>query len=721
MSSIRGPNGSIPYRRDINGYPQVTVRDRLEGAYALGYFHALDRLVQVQLLLVTARGRTMEIMGDRPLARMIDHSIHAFNFSGDVEEQAGRMDRRTVAYFQAYCDGFNAGSNVRGTPWALRLLRVPVERFTPQSVLLVYRMISYFGLTSIQHIAEVLTAELLVDGASDKAFEMLLGEGRDALWLSSNPVTLPEAFRVLAPAPLTGSNAFAVSGGRSSTGGALLMGEPHMEVGKFPPVMYAIHIEYEDGYYQGAGPPGLPWLVTGRTQDLAWSYTYAHADNFDIVVEHCRNATHERNNRWYPLQRRTCEVKVRGKRIPERWHFYDNSYGTVVGNANEEDIYLPCIRWSGLAHTGEDCDVIVQLLSCKRVDEAVELYRRVRLVSLAVVMAESRGAIGYVQSGQVDRRQGDWSGVYPYPGWKLSNTSPEPMPEETRPVLIDPPQGFIVSANELRCGPDGTRWSTLPEPSYRHDRLTQLLSIPGKLDPVDMVAASYDPVDLCADRLMRVWKDLLPKSRKSRRLYKWAVSQSEERRGDKKSRKWMGLFHALHHEVTRAVLVPQLGEGQTRRILDTLGMGLAFQVHLDRVLALEKPHLLDREGLRTALHAAWPGALRSYRSGNPVRARFENVVLRGRLPGLMGFSSAKKDFPGGPTVPFQARVTEFEREKMVFGPVFHFLFDMSRPGSLYNIAGGASENRFGPGYGRGVDDWLHGRFREFGVSNTNSH
>ena len=98
----------------------------------------------------------------------------------------------------------------------------------------------------------------------------------------------------------------------------------------------------------------------------------------------------------------------------------------------------------------------------------------------------------------------------------------------------------------------------------------------------------------------------------------------------------------------------------------------------------------------------------------PTRTKFKNVLLQGKLPPALGFDTQPVELPGGPVAPFQSRVIEFEGETIVGGPAFHLAMDMSKPGSWYHVPGGASEKWRGPGYGAGVDEWLHGKFFPLG-------
>jgi acyl-homoserine lactone acylase PvdQ len=447
---------------------------------------------------------------------------------------------------------------------------------------------------------------------------------------------------------------------------------------------------------------------------VAWTYTFGHGDNVDIVLERCRDGRYRTGDGWRQLTRRTEEVRVRGRKQPERWIYYDSDFGTVVGDARSEGIY-PCVRWSGLREVYRDFDAARSMFDATSVEELVEQQREIRSFALCAVLADATGAVAQVHTGQVDRRPRGWTRLCPYPGWELAERTVEPDLERTRPLEINPSDGLLVTANEVATGPTGDCWTPLPEPRYRCDRLREVLASHERVGFAEMVRASYDSVDLCAARLLAIWGPLLPQRREAAELRMWASSRRPS--DDAHGRRMLGLFHALHHEAVRALLAPRLGDAFTRRIFDELGLMMSFQHHLDEVLLLHKPHLLDEVGLRQVLAVAWPAAMQRVqngRSGVPVRAKFKNALTEGMEPSFLGLSTGKLDLPGAPTAPFQMRLVEFDGMTMVGGPVFHMLFDMSRPGGWYNMAGGASESPLGPGYGAGLEDWLEGRFLPLG-------
>jgi acyl-homoserine lactone acylase PvdQ len=166
------------------------------------------------------------------------------------------------------------------------------------------------------------------------------------------------------------------------------------------------------------------------------------------------------------------------------------------------------------------------------------------------------------------------------------------------------------------------------------------------------------------------------------------------------------------HAVDRLVQV-----SLSRAVAAGRAMELMGDKPLARSISLGRPDLSDAPRLQSILARAWPEARRRVREGRwplPLRRGFVNTLLGGRLPRALGWDGPPLDLPGGPTSLFQTRTVEVEGETFLGGPAFHLLFDLGEPGGWFNICGGASESRFGPGYGEGVDDWVAGRFAPLG-------
>ena len=376
---------------------------------------------------------------------------------------------------------------------------------------------------------------------------------------------------------------------------------------------------------------------------------------------------------------------------------------------------IPLCPLGGSAESASDLNGVLGGTLPASAEEMAERHRSAKTLSLGAVIADSGGRIAYVQTGRIDERPAGWTGAYPRRGGDLPSRQPAALAEAARPFIMEPEEGFVVSANEFKRGRQGEWWSTLPEPIYRWERLRQILGASEKPDVNALVQASYDPVDLCAQRLMAAWKPLLPQDAATRELADWAARPP--RKPSESHRRMMGLFHALHYEVVLALLLRWLPPETVEEVVNSASGILLFQYHMDQALALGRPDLLDEGTLRNVLSAAWPAAWKRAAFPGwrvPARFAFVNEYFRGKLPLRLGFDTAVVEPPGGPTVPFQLREVAFAGMKLYFAPAFHMVFDMSRPGGWFHVPGGASERRFGPGYGQGVHEWLTGQFFPLG-------
>jgi len=707
---LQGPWGAIHYERDALGYPSAQTRTREEAAWLRGYFHAHDRLIQIQLTLAVARG-ALAMLGDNILARHIDRITRIHRFTDDLDEQARRLSSDVRPLVDAYCTGFAAGVRARGWPLLLRVAGIHPAPYRAQEMILIYRLISWFGLTQLAETPPLIIGELMSRGVDREKLRVLLGDASSSEELARAPVaSWPTELALLTGSPLQGSNALAVAATHSSTGGALLAGDPHMEIARIPPVLYATHTATGDDCLTGLSVPGLFWPSFGRTRSVAWTYTYAHVPQVSVRVVRCRDATYHDGSRWQPLRRRTTRVKVR-RRPDETWTFWDSELGTVVGRADSpSETMLPCIEWAGIRNTADDIEAARRLLVAKNVEEAIEANRGIEGLALDGLVADSSGRIGRVVSGRLPRMPAGSYGMVPRP----ADGPTVAVDESTRPLTIAPAEGWLASANARPLEPGGLAWGPIPEARPRIDRLRELMTATGTGFSLDYLARTLlDCCDAGARRLLAIWATRMPDHARARSLVAWGKNQPG--RGDDHFA-LLTLWTVFHDEVCRLLLADMLGDHVAKRLVDDLSGLILFQYQLDDALALAHPDLVDDAKLRVLLARAWPIALAKASRTEirlPRRDRFKNFLFAGKLS-LLGFDSQPIANHGGPTTPNQVTALTIGGEQFVFGAAGRFLVDMSKPGIWYCMAGGASERRFGIGYGRGLDAWARGEFLPFG-------
>ncbi len=698
MSHIHGPRGPIPVERDAWGYPRVHARSREEGVFALGHLHGTDRLFQTQLSLLIAQGRLMEIVGDKPFARRVDRAVRGLSLHRGAAGVVAELPEDLRAEFEMYCRGMRAGSAVRGRPLAMRLLGLPIQDWTPAAAVLVYRLLAWFGMTSTTQLARHCVGELMRGGADLSALRLLLGPGAEGLELeAAAALAWREEEHLIGVPGLGGSNAFAIAGSRTASGGAIVLSEFHMEVGSLPPVVYAVDLRYDDGSYViGITAPGVPHFLTGRNREVAWTYTFGHGDHIDLTVETTSRGRVQRDGVWSDVRIRKEVASIRGA-PDERWTFFDLDDGTTLLADPIRETSVPGLRWRGVGEDAADHAVLRGAATSSTVEQLVSAHRRCRMLSTGAVFGDRRGHIAWMHTGRVAKERSGW-GPSVHPG------GPD-VDEELRPVSVDPVGGAVAAANEEVAG-----WTAFAEPSYRRRRLDQLLAEGGDWTSETAAGVTRDRHDLCAERLLPVWAPHLPDIPEVRAMVAWGGRGTVP---DDHFYTASRRFHALHHALCREVVAARFGRPVARRLVDELGQVASFQEGLDAALALERPELLAVEELAGLLDCAWR---RSEGAEGPALGpvTFHDPLTEGKLPSFLGLSVGPVRLPGTPTTLFQARRVAVEGHSLVGGPAFHLIMDMGLEGGHYDIAGGASERRFGPGYGAGVHAWAEGEMRAIG-------
>ncbi len=702
MATLPGPRGPIRYTRDEWGYPTIEAHDELEGTFARGYLHGTDRMLQMHLLVWMAQGRAMELLGDQRLTRMVDRSVRLLGLDQGLDAAILRLPDEVRAWMQTYADGVNAAFMAQGRPAAFRALGEAPLRWGPREILLAYRMLSWFGLTSSTQLAKLAVGELVAMGVGSEALQALLGPDAASIDLDQGTrIHWPPHDALLGTPAMGGSNGFALAGHRTVSGAPILLAEFHLQMGQFPPSLYVCDVRYADGrYVYGVCAAGLPHILAGRTPEVGWTYTFGHADNVDVSWVDVQGGVAMVDGRPHPIHVENVQVKVRregpsgvvGATRTEPMTLYRLPDGAALLTTDAPSGRLPAVRWRGMQQVDRDTAAQFRIHRADSVAEMVEIHRSVQAMSTGALFVDHHGDVAKIHTGAISHR-----GVSAGPrDWRPDDHH---APESARPVWHRPASGALVACNESVPG-----WTSFPEPAWRHERLHERLATRERWSEEQAWRVTQEEHDPMAEAMMPLWEPLLPDVPEVRTLVAWARRQSDMEPAAASACR--ARFHGLHDAVCRLVMERFIGAELTAGLLDDLGLLMAFQPQLDALLRLERPEVLSAQALTPLLYAAWRTS-KGQRGPMVGEAPFTHFLTGGRLPSALGFSTPPVRWPGGPTSLFQTRTIEAFGETMRGGPMFHLLMDFSRKGGRYNMAGGASERRLGPGYGAGIDAWVH--------------
>ncbi len=261
--SIRAPisaPGTIT--RDALGVPHIQAATWEDAIVLQGYAMAQDRLWQMDGMRRQAAGELSEVAG--PVAIQSDDEARRLRLRRIAEEQAKALSPGDLAVLAAFARGVNAFIDTHRDrlPLEFSLLRYDPRPWTVRDSLLA-GLEMYRTLTPSWR-AEMIKQRMIAEGDRDKV-EFLLP---------------PRA----SGSPQPGSNAWAISGARSATGKPILSNDPHLEY-SIPSPWYLVHLRAPGLDVAGATIVGLPAVIVGHNQRIAWGVTNLEFDVEDLYRE----------------------------------------------------------------------------------------------------------------------------------------------------------------------------------------------------------------------------------------------------------------------------------------------------------------------------------------------------------------------------------------------------------------------------------------------------
>jgi penicillin G amidase len=547
---LAGLHGPVEVLRDRWGVPHLYAGDEHDLLFAQGYVHAQDRLWQMEFNRRVSSGTLGEILG--PGLLDADRYLRTIGLRRAAQRDWEVLDPETREMLSAYADGVNAfldGHRDR-LPLEFLLLGVEPEPWTPVDSLSWGKLMSLN--LSFNHPYEALRARLAAQVGAEAVDQLL------APYPADGPVTIPPGSpggtvhpvlsRILARPPYQwASNGWAVSGDRTATGRPLLANDTHLGLG-LPSVWYEVGLHGGGFDLAGFSFPGMPWIVLGHNQRIAWGITNLCGDNQDLYVEKLddpENPTrYEHRGAWRPLTVTVETLRLKGA-DPVRLEVRSTHHGPLINGilpelANAEPMAL---RWTSL-----DGDRLVS--SLRRINLAAgwndfhEALRDWAAPGVSFLYADVDGNVGYHSSGRLPLRAPGHDGAAPVPGWSGDFEWRGFIPFEEMPRALNPEQGFVVSANH-KVVDDGYPYvisRDMADP-YRARRINERLAAMPRVGVEDVQALQADVTSLPAADLVPFLLQVKPRDDRERRaleeLRRWDLRLTADTPGGAVFEVWL--------------------------------------------------------------------------------------------------------------------------------------------------------------------------------------
>ncbi len=515
--ALPGLSAPVEIVQDSHGIPRITATSEQDAAMALGWLHARDRMFQMEMMRRNASGRLSEVAG--PMALRMDRFTRTLGLARSAEADYATLAPETRAMLEAYAKGVNAWLDAHGRLAAPEFLIMGVpDHWRPSDSLLWAKTMGLWLSGNWREelnrarLATTLPPERLEElwPSDDSAGRPDLAALPSATHLARLAAAMP-TFPEDAPLPNSASNAWVVSASRSTTGQPLLASDPHLSL-QAPILWYLARIEIAGSPGQqarmlaGATSPGIPFMVIGRNEKLAWGFTTTHSDTQDLFIERLSGTdSYETPEGPRPFTIREEHIPIRGQPA-ETLRVRETRHGPVLsdldGSASEGTVLA--LSMAALAPGDTAAAGLFAMNRAQTLAEARAAAALITAPAQNVMVAAIDGGIGMFLTGRTPiRRAGD--GNLPSPGWDGGHDWTGWVPFDAMPHVENPASGVLVNANNRVQAPGaepflGRDWFG----DWRFRRIHALLAQRQKHAPADFAAMQRDTLSLFAQEMLPV-------------------------------------------------------------------------------------------------------------------------------------------------------------------------------------------------------------------------
>ncbi|MDN5818425.1 MAG: penicillin acylase family protein [Yaniella sp.] len=517
---VVGLEHEVTVQRDAQGIPTVTAETSHDLFFAQGLVHAQDRFWEMDFRRHMTSGRLSELFGASQLDT--DKFLRTLDWHGIAEQEIEALPDRERAYYEAYADGVNAYLAEReGGALALEYTVLGLQNsdyepapWTPVDSAAWLKAMAWDLRTNIE---DETTRALLTQRLDDDAIEdlypeypfdehpVILAEDPDGSGIAEANIPEPsgnaaddqpvgqqtsaetsETAPTVEAAPLLevidevdalmpdvgegiGSNSWVVSGDHTESGLPLLANDPHLGA-SLPSVWHQMHLRCaevsEECPYDasGFGFSGLPGIVIGHNQDIAWGFTNLTTDVADLYVERVEGDEYWHDGEKRPVETRQETLEVAGGNDVSL-DVRSTHHGPILSDLQRdftmitinpptdavEDAEIPpgefelSLRWTALDVT-TTAQAIFTLNRAENFGDLRQAASEFEVPGQNLVYADRQGNIGYQAPGKLPIR-GAGDGFLPQPGWDSAYDWQGTIPFDQHPVSYNPDSGYIVTAN----------------------------------------------------------------------------------------------------------------------------------------------------------------------------------------------------------------------------------------------------------------------------------
>ncbi|KEO84899.1 beta-lactam antibiotic acylase [Tumebacillus flagellatus] len=725
--NVSGLQQSVAVWRDDHGVPHIEAQNEHDLYLAQGYVTAQDRLFQMDLSRRQASGELSEVVGDKALSR--DKFFRTFGLRRAAEASWNSYSQDAKQVLEWYAQGVNAylhqAVQDNTLPIEFTLLGYQPREWQPVDSLTIGKYMAFdlgghweeqaFHYDLAQHVSE------------DQALDLFPSYPVDAPTIiqamKDNPLDVgPLLAEAVKPNPFNGSNNWVVAGSKTQSGKPLLANDPHLSLAT-PSIWYETNLKTSSLNVSGVIFAGIPGIILGHNDHIAWGVTNVGPDVQDLYIEK-RNPANpnefQYQGKWEPAQVIHEEIKVKDA-APVSCDVRITRHGPIISefaNDKSTDTALS-MQWTALQPSTE-LEAVQRFAKAQNWDEFKQALTYFQTPAQNFVFAAEDGTIAYRANGLIPiRTKGDAS--TPVPGWTGEYEWKGYIPWEELPTTVNPPSGFIATANNKVVGDDYPyHLSNVWAQPYREKEISQTLAGKNDLTATDMQKLQFDPTNLQAKEFLPILTGLLQGQQDKLRdidlaalkeLSDWDCRDTLDSSGAL-------VFNLWESELPNVLFKPELSDETLSLFEDKAGT----VDHLIRNAASGNPGpwVQERGGLAAVALTAFQRAVdhavelqgkdaSKWKWGEFHQVPFHHPLAAVKPLDLL-FDPSKSPVPGS-KVTVEAAGWDAKTGEVNHGGAWRTVVDFSDLSQTYNVVGpGQSGHLLSPWYDDQVKDWTTGGY-----------
>jgi len=502
---LEGMLGQVTVYRDAYAVPHIYAENQEDLYRATGYIMAQDRLWQMDLFRRATTGRLSEIFG----ADLVETDLlmRALRIPEKSRMVLSRQKPEVLKAMEAFADGVNQYVEIHqdNLPLEFSLLGYKPEAWVPEHTV---NLVGYMAWdltfpwrseTILFKIAQKIGPDnpKLLELVPDLSLQKTQGYPefsleKTELVLNTNLLESSHKLEELGLVVFSGSNNWAVSGKKSTTGKPIFANDMHL--GLFVPgIWYQMHQVIEGELnVTGVCLAGAPSVVAGHNERIAWGITNGMVDDMDFYLETIHPESPDRymfDGEWREMEVRKEKILIKGGDIAEKTLRFTHRGPIISGFKGISDHALS-MRWIGNEFSNEIYSGYL-LNRARNWNEFKDAVKHFSSLSLNINYADVDGNIGMYYCGSVPIRNGE--GYFVFPGETDKHDWKGFVPFEELPHVYNPESGYVSSANNRAT--DETYPYYISQwflPPHRIERIREMLGSKEKLSIDDFKSMHAD-------------------------------------------------------------------------------------------------------------------------------------------------------------------------------------------------------------------------------------